>query len=148
MPSSLRKLSHSIYECKYHIIWCPKYRYKVMEGEVRLYVRDILRRLCEWKHLTIVQGNVQKDHVHIVLEIPPNQSVSSVVGFLKGKSAIKVFERHKVLRKKYWGMHFWSTGYFVSTVGVNEEQVVKYVRWQQKKDQESDGQQNLFEKQQ
>jgi len=79
---------------------------------------------------------------------PPNQSVSSVVGFLKGKSAIKIFERHKALRKKYWGMHFWSIGYFVSTIGVNEEQVVKYVRWQQKKDQESDGQQNLFEKQQ
>jgi putative transposase len=94
-----------------------------------------------------VEGNVQKDHVHIVLEIPPNQSVSSVVGLLKGKSAIKIFERDKALRKKYRGMHFWSTGYFVSTVGVNEEQVIKYVRWQQKKDQESDGQQNLFEEQ-
>jgi len=144
MPSSLKKLSHTVYECKYHIIWCPKYRFRVMDGDVRFYVRDVIRRLCEWKHLTIIQGNVQKDHVHLVLEIPPNQSVSFVVDFLKGRSAIKIFDRHKELRKKYWGMHFWSTGYFVSTVGVNEEQIVKYIRWQQKKDCKQDNQENLF----
>jgi putative transposase len=115
-----------------------------MDGDVRFYVRDVIRRLCEWKHLTIIQGNVQKDHVHLVLEIPPNQSVSFVVDFLKGRSAIKIFDRHKELRKKYWGMHFWSTGYFVSTVGVNEEQIVKYIRWQQKKDCKQDNQENLF----
>ena len=122
MPSSLRKLSHTVYECKYHIIWCPKYRHRV----------------------TVIQGNVQKDHIHIVLEIPPNMSVSNVVGFLKGRSAIKIFREHGSLRKRYWGMHFWSTGYFVSTVGVNEEQVVKYVRWQQKKDYLEDSQEELF----
>ena len=95
IPSSLKKLSHTVYECKYHIIWCPKYRFRVMDGDVRFYVRNVIRRLCEWKHLTIIQGNVQKDHVHLVLEIPPNQSVSFVVGFLKGRSAIKIFDRYK-----------------------------------------------------
>lgn len=144
MPSSLRKLSHTVYECKYHIIWCPKYRYRVMDGDIRLSVRDEIRRLCEWKNLTVIQGNVQKDHIHIVLEIPPNMSVSNVVGFLKGRSAIKIFREHCSPRKRYRGMHFWSTGYFVSTVGVNEEQVVKYVRWQQKKDYLEDSQEELF----
>jgi putative transposase len=144
MPSPLKKLSHTVYQCKYHIIWVPKYRFKVMDGEIRLFVRDVIRRLCSWKKLEIIQGNVLTDHIHLVLDIPPNTSVSSVVGFLKGKCAIQLFQRFKGLRKKYWGMHFWSTGYFVSTVGVNEEQVVKYVRWQQRKDQEAD-QQNLFQ---
>lgn len=144
MPSSLRKLSHTVYECKYHIIWCPKYRYLVMDGDIRLSVRDEIRRLCEWKNLTVIQGNVQKDHIHIVLEIPPNMSVSNVVGFLKGRSAIKIFREHGSLRKRCWGMYFWSTGYFVSTVGVNEGQVVKYVRWQQKKDYLEDSQEKLF----
>ena len=143
MSTSYKKLSHTIYECKYHIIWCPKYRFKIMEGEIRYFIRDSLRRLCEWKKLEIVQGNVQKDHVHIILEIPPNKSVSSVVGFLKGKSAIGIFNKFNKLKKRYWGMHFWSTGYFVSTVGLDEEKVVKYVRWQQEKDRRSE-QQSLF----
>ncbi|MCK9183163.1 MAG: IS200/IS605 family transposase [Fibrobacteraceae bacterium] len=86
MPSSLKKLSHTVYECKNHIIWCPKYRFRVMDVEVRFYVRDVIRRLCEWKRLTIIQGNVQKDHVHLVLEIPPNQSVSFVAGLESGSS--------------------------------------------------------------
>ena len=91
-----------------------------MDGEVRFHVRDVIRRFCKWKLPTIIQGNVQKDHVLLVLEIPPDQSGSFVVGFLKGRSAMKIFDRHKDLRKKYWGLHFWSTGYFVSTVEVNE----------------------------
>ena len=141
--SRFSKLGHSIYECKYHVVWCPKYRFKVMEGEIRYYVRDVLRELCRWKKVEIIQGNVQKDHIHMVVSIPPNYSVSSTIGFLKGKSAIKIFNKFQGLRRKYWGMHFWSPGYCVTTVGLDEEKIVKYVRWQNKKDQQDDDQQKL-----
>lgn len=140
----LRKLGHSVYDCKYHVVWCPKYRFKVMQNEIRLYVREVIKELCRWKKLEIIQGNVQEDHIHIVLGIPPNYSVLSTIGFLKGKSAIKIFNKFGKLRKKYWGMHFWSQGYCVSTVGLDEARIVKYVRWQQKKDQEAEVQQKLL----
>lgn len=141
-----KKLSHSIYETKYHVVWIPKYRYRVMHGAVRYYVRDAIRRLCEWKKLEIVQGNVCRDHIHLVLWIPPNAAVSRVVGYLKGKSALKIFDKFPHLHKRYWNKHFWSPGYCVSTVGLDEDQIVKYVRWQQRKDREIEehGQQNLF----
>jgi putative transposase len=115
-----------------------------MDGEIRYYVRDVLKELCRWKRIPIIQGNVQKDHIHMVMSIPPNYSVSSTIGFLKGKSAIKIFNKFHGLRKRYWGMHFWSPGYCVTTVGLDEEKIVKYVRWQNKKDQEGDDQQKLL----
>jgi putative transposase len=93
---------------------------------------------CEWRDLEIVEGNVQIDHVHLILWIPPKYSVSEAVGFLKGKSAIKMFDRHPELKRRYWGRHFWAKGYCVSTVGLNEEQIRKYVRWQLKKDKDMD----------
>ena len=141
-----KKLSHTIYECTYHIVWIPKYRYRVLTGYVRYYVRDTIRKLCSWKKLQIGAGNVCVDHVHLVVEIPPNWSVSQVVGYLKGKSALKIFDNFPILKKRYWNKHFWSPGYCVSTVGLNKEQIEKYVRWQQKKDQamEELGQQNMF----
>ena len=144
--SRFKKLSHTIYQSKYHVVWIPKYRFHVMTGEIRYYVRDAIRRLCEWKKLEIIQGNVKSDHIHLVLWIPPNRSVSSTIGFLKGKSALKIFDRFPQLKKRYWNKHFWSPGYCVSTVGLDEEKIVKYVRWQQKKDREIEelGQQNLF----
>ena len=142
--SGYRKIGHSVYQCKYHVIWCPKYRFKVMEGEIRYFVRDVLRRLCQWKKLEIIQGNVQKDHVHLILEIPPKFSVSQIMGYLKGKSAIQIFRRFPKIKKKYWGMEFWSKGYCVSTVGLDENKVVKYVRWQQKRASIIE-QQSLFE---
>ena len=134
----LKKLSHTVYECKYHVVWCPKYRFRVMDGRIRYFVRDALRRLCSWKKIEIIEGNVQKDHIHLVLDIAPNKSVSSTVGYLKGKSAINIFNRFYDLRKKYWGMHFWAKGYCVSTIGLDEERIKKYVRWQQDKDKEEE----------
>ena len=134
MSRRFKKLSHTIYECKYHVVWVPKYRFRIMEGRIRYYVRDVIRRLCEWKKLEILEGNVRKDHIHLVLEIPPHTSVSKAIGYLKGKSAIKVFNRFSDIRKKYWGRHFWAKGYCVSTVGLDEGRIRKYVRWQQKKD--------------
>ncbi len=132
--SDLRKLAHAVWQCKYQIIWCPKYRFKIMKGALRQSVDEILRQLCEWKKLELLEMNVQEDHVHMVASISPKFSISEVVGFLKGKCAIKVFDKHLELKKRYWGRHFWAKGYCVSTVGLDEEKVRQYVKWQQKKD--------------
>ena len=132
------KLSHAVWECKYHIVWCPKYRYKILKGDIGKSLREIIRQLCEWRKLEILAGNVQIDHIHLVLSIPPKYSVSEIVGFLKGKSAIKMFDLYPRLKKRYWGRHFWAKGYCVSSVGLNEQQIKKYVRWQLKKDKDKD----------
>jgi putative transposase len=115
-----------------------------MTGEVQQYVQTMLRRLCSWKKLEVLEINVQAEHVHMVLEIPPNFAVSQVIGFLKGKTALRIFDKFQQLRKRYWTKHFWAPGYCVTTVGLDEEQICKYVRWQQKKDQEYDGEQTTL----
>ncbi|MFQ5605182.1 MAG: IS200/IS605 family transposase [bacterium] len=132
--SRFSKLAHCVWECKYHFVWCPKYRFKILRGEVGKSVREIIRQLCDWRGFKILAGNVQGDHIHLVLSIPPKYSVSEAVGYLKGKSAIKMFDLHRELRHRYWGRHFWAKGYCVSTVGLNEEQIKAYVRWQLQKD--------------
>ena len=132
------RLAHAIWQCKYHIVWCPKYRFRILKGEVGGSVRDIIKQLCKWKKVEILEGNVQIDHVHLVLSFPPKYDISEVVGFLKGKSAIKMFDMHSELKKRYWGRHFWAKGYCVSNVGLDEEQMRKYVRWQLKKDKTMD----------
>jgi putative transposase len=129
-----KMLAHAVWEYKYHIVWCPKYRFKILTGALGRSVREILRQLCEWKRVEILAGSVQIDHIHLVMSIPPKYAVSDLVGFLKGKSAIKIFDMHLELKRRYWGRHFWAKGYCVSTVGLEEEQIRKYVRWQLKKD--------------
>ncbi|MBW1690638.1 MAG: IS200/IS605 family transposase [Deltaproteobacteria bacterium] len=129
-----RKLAHAVWECKYHIVWCPKYRFRILTGTLGLSVRGIIKQLCEWKKVEILEGNVQIDHIHLVLSILPKYLVSELVGFLKGKSAIKIFDMHLELKRRYWGRHFWAKGYCVGTVGLDEEQIRKYVRWQLKRD--------------
>ena len=143
--SRFKKLSHTVWDCKYHVVWCPKYRFKVMQGPLRVYVHNVLRELCRRQKVEVVELNVQVDHVHIVLSIPPSYCVSRVMGFLKGKSAIQIFRKFFKLRKKYYGQHYWSRGYCVSTVGLDEETIRNYVRWQQEKDRQEDAaeQQNL-----
>ena len=136
--SRFQKLSHTVWECKYHLVWCPKYRFRVMQHDVRYYVRDVLRELCRRHKVEILEGNVQTDHIHLVLSIPPSYCVSRVLGNLKGKSSIQIFRKFVGLRKKYYGQHFWSRGYAVTTIGLDEEMIRKYVRWQQKKDREAD----------
>ena len=130
----LQKLAHTVWECKYHVVWCPKYRFRILNGELGKSLRAIIRQLCEWKQIDIVAGNVQTGHIHLVISFPPKYSVAEVMGFLKGKSAIKLFDRHLELKKRYWGRHFWAKGYCVSTVGLNEEQIKKYVIWQMNRD--------------
>ncbi len=132
--SQFNKLSHAIWQCKYHIVWCPKYRFRILEGELGKTVQFLIKQLCGWKKIEIVESNIQVDHIHLLLSIPPKYSVSEVVGFLKGKSAIKIFDMHLELKKRYWGRHFWAKGYCVSTVGLDEEKIKKYVRWQLHKD--------------
>jgi len=136
--SELQKLAHAVWQCKYHVIWCPKYRFKILNGALRLSVSDLLQQLCEWKNLEVLEMNVQEDHVHLLLSIPPKYSVSEVVGFLKGKSAIKIFDKHLELKKGYWGRHFWAKGYCVSTVGLDEKRIRQYVKWQKEKDRKSE----------
>ena len=136
MTRRFRKLAHSLYECKYHVVFCPKYRYKIMQDDVRQYVTQQAHRLCSQKDgVEALEVNVQADHVHLVLSIPPKYAVSELVGFLKGKLALRLFDRFPQLRKQYWGQHVWSRGYCVSTVGLDEERIRKYVRWQTEKDQ-------------
>lgn len=136
-----RKLSHTVYCCMYHIVWTPKYRFRVLEGKIKEFVENKIRQISEWYSVEIEEMSVQLDHVHIVCSIPPKLSVSNYVGIVKGKSAIKIFEKKRYLKEKpFWGNHFWARGYFVSTVGIDEEKIKRYVKYQeqQEKDQEED----------
>lgn len=102
-----KKLSHTIYQCKYHIVWCPKYRYRILKSAVAEFVEQTLRMLCEWQNIEILEMNVKEDQIHMILSIPPRLSISEVMGMLKGKTAIKLFKSFPALRKKpYWGNHF------------------------------------------
>jgi putative transposase len=135
MASKYKRLSHSVWLCTYHIVFCPKYRYKVLEGKAEVFVRNNIYRLCSQKdQITVEEINILPDHVHLILSIPPKYAVSEIMGFLKGKLAMRLFQEQKELTKHYWGKHLWSRGYCVSTVGLNEEQIRKYVKWQQERD--------------
>ncbi len=140
-----KKQSHCVYQCKYHLVWCPKYRYRVLEGGVGVFVEDSLRSLCEWKKIEVLELNVQPDHVHLVLQIPPRISISEAVGILKGKTAIKVFKSFPRLKKKpYWGNHFWARGYCVTTIGMDEEKIRRYVKYQEENEKRDEGDEREF----
>jgi putative transposase len=130
-----KRLSHSLYECKYHIVFCPKYRYRILKEEIGEYVKQQIHQLCQQKDLVeVIELNVQPDHVHLVVSIPPKYAVSEFMGYLKGKMAIKMFRRYEHVGRRYWGRHLWSRGYCVSTVGLDEEKIRKYVKWQKKQE--------------
>jgi len=144
--SKYKKLSHVVYKCDYHIVWTPKYRYRVLFGEVKILVENDIRMLCEWKGVEIIEMNVQIDHVHIVCSIPPKVSISELLGTLKGKLAIKLFKSYPKLKQKpYWGNHFWSRGYFVTTVGVDEDIIRRYVKYQEGEDKKEESQTRDFD---
>ena len=147
MSGKFKKLSHSLYECKYHIVFCPKYRYRILKGEVADYVVQQVYSLCSQKEgIEVMELNVQADHVHVILSIPPKYSVSSLMGFLKGKVALRLFDHFEYLGKRYWGRHLWSRGYCVSTIGLDEDKIRKYVKWQEAKDKGDENQQGrLFD---
>ena len=139
MTRQFKKLSHSIYECKYHVVFCPKYRFRILKDEVAEYVRQRIYQLCSRKDdIEVLELNVMVDHVHIVMSIPPKYAVSSIIGYLKGKVAISVFQQYPHLGKRYWGRHFWSRGYCASTIGLDEEKIRKYVKWQERKEKQEE----------
>ena len=127
-------LSHSKWLCKYHIIFTPKYRRKIIYNKYRESIRDIIKSLCSYKGIEILEGHLMPDHVHLLLSIPPKYSVSSVMGYLKGKNSLMIFERHANLKYQFGNRHFWSIGYYVSTVGLNEATIRKYIQDQEKED--------------
>ena len=138
MTLQFKKLAHSLYECKYHVVFCPKYRYKILQDEVAQYVTQQIYRLCSQKdEVEVLEVNVQAEHVHVVISIPPKYAVSQMMGYLKGKLALRLFDRYPELRRRYWGQHVWSRGYCVSTVGLDEEHIRKYVKGQNKKEQDA-----------
>jgi putative transposase len=124
----IKKLAHTSWNCKYHIVFAPKYRRKVFYGEKRKDIGSILRQLCEWKQIHIIEAEVCPDHVHMLLEIPPKVSVSSFVGFLKGKSSLLLYERFPELKFKYRNREFWCRGYYVDTAGKNAARITAYIR--------------------
>ena len=144
--SRYKKLSHVIYYHVYHIVWTPKYRYKIMQGSLNEFVEEQIRLICEWKNVEILELNIQLDHVHMVVSIEPKMSVSEFMGILKGKLAIKIFKSFAGLKKKpYWGNHFWSRGYCSSTIGLDEEKIRKYVKYQEEQERREEAQQLNFE---
>ena len=133
-----QSLSHTAYECKYHLVFAPKFRRKEVYGKLKSDIGQILRELCKRKEVEIIAAEACRDHIHMFLSIPPKVSVSSFVGFLKGKSTLMIFERHANLKYKYGNRTFWCRGYYVSTVGKNEHKIKSYVENQLKEDMMSD----------
>ena len=131
-------LSHCRWKCQYHIVFIPKYRQQVLYGQVRADVREIIKKLCEYKKVEIIEGAVCKDHVHLCVSIPPKYSVSQFVGYLKGKSALMIYDKHPEKLNK-WNKAFWARGYYVSTVGnITEEAIKKYIQEQQEEAKEDE----------
>ena len=134
MAQKAYSLSHTKWMCKYHIVFTPKYRRKIIYNQIRRDIGEILRRLCEYKGAEIIEGHLMPDHVHIPVSIPPKISVSSFMGYLKGRSALMVFDEHANLKYKFGNRRFWAEGYYVSTVGLNEATIAKYIREQEAAD--------------
>ena len=123
-------LSHTRWICKYHIVFAPKFRRQAVYGKIKVSIGKILRTLCEQKKVEILEANACPDHIHMLVSIPPNLSVSQFMGYLKGKSSLMIFDRHANLKYKYGNRHFWCRGYFVSTVGANKKAIEEYIRHQ------------------
>lgn len=128
--SDTNTLSHTTWNCKYHIVFAPKYRRKVFYNQKRLEIGEILRELCKWKEVTILEAEVCPDHIHMLVEIPPKMSVSSFMGYLKGKSSIMVYNKWGNMKYKYRNRSFWCRGYYVDTVGKNTKKIQEYIKHQ------------------
>ena len=137
--SEFQKLSHVIWRCQYHIVWVPKYRYRVLKGPVAEEVFNCIQVFAGRLGCEVLELNVQSDHVHLLVKIIPKVSISEFMGAIKGRTAIRVFKKFPYLRERpYWGNHFWSKGYCVDTVGLDEEMIRKYVKYQEEKEKRED----------
>ena len=134
VKNELKHTAHSSYRCEYHIVFAPKYRRKEIYGDIRQDIGKILRTLCDHKKVEIIEAELCPDHVHMLVSIPPNISVSQFVGYLKGKSSLMIFDRHANLKYKYGNRHFWCRGYYVDTVGKYEKVIAEYIRNQLQED--------------
>lgn len=141
--NDFQSLSHTTWDCKYHLIWIPKCRKKVMYGQLRKHLGEVFRELALHKESRIIKGHLVGDHVHMLLSIPPKYAVSQVVGYIKGKSAIHIARTYAGCRRNFVGQNFWARGYYVSTVGRDEDTIRKYIKKQEEVDRKID-QQNLF----
>ena len=132
--NDIHSLSHTKWECKYHIVFAPKYRRKVFFGQKRYEIGKIIRELCRWKGVELVEAEACPDHIHILVEIPPKFSISNFMGFLKGKSSLMIYEKWGNMKYKYRNRQFWCRGYYVSTVGKNEKKIAEYIKQQLSED--------------
>ena len=133
--SRFRKLSQTIWHCQYHIVWVPKYRLRILRGQVGQEVANCIRAFSQQQHCEVIELSIQVDHVHLLVMIPPKVSVSNFVGTVKGRTAIRVFNKFRDLKQKpYWGNHFWVEGYCVDTVGLDADMIRKYVKYQEAKE--------------
>lgn len=138
MANKLNSLAHTKWMCKYHIVFIPKYRRKIIYNQYRSDLQEYIKLLCKYKGVEIIEGHMMPDHVHLLLSIPLKISVASFMGYLKGKSALMMFDKHANLKYKFGNRHFWAEGYYVTTVGLNEATIAKYIRDQEKKDMVTD----------
>ena len=133
-----QSLSHSKWDCKFHIVWIPKYRRKVLYGRIRQHLGDVIRELARQRESQVLEGHVCSDHIHVYIAIPPKYAVAQVVGYIKGKSAIHIARTFGGRSRNFTGEHFWARGYFVSTVGRDEEVIRNYIRSQEQEDRRVD----------
>ena len=127
-------LAHTKWNCKYHIVFAPKYRRQIIYGKIKADIGQMLRKLCEYKGIEIIEAEACKDHIHMLVSLPPKYSVSQFMGYLKGKSSLMIFEKYANLKYKYGNRHFWCRGYYVSTVGKNRKAIEQYIRNQLQED--------------
>ena len=137
MPET-NTLSHTTWNCKYHVVFAPKYRRKVFYAQKRLEIGHILRELCRWKDINILEAEICPDHIHMLIEIPPKLSISSFMGYLKGKSSLMIYEKWGNMKYKYRNRQFWCRGYYVDTVGKNTKKIQEYIQNQLNQDKETD----------
>ena len=138
MKLDVESLAHTKWNCKYHIVFAPKYRRQIIYGKIKQDIGIMLRRLCEYKQVEILEAEACKDHIHMLISIPPKYSVSQIMGYLKGKSSLMIFEKYANMKYKYGNRHFWCRGYYVDTVGRNKKAIQEYIRRQLQEDVESD----------
>ncbi len=144
MNDDTNSLAHTTWNCKYHIVFAPKYRRKAFFGQKRLEIGAILRSLCEWNNVTIIEAEVCPDHIHMLVSIPPKLSVSGFMGYLKGKSSVLIYQKYANMKFKYRNREFWCRGYYVDTVGKNKKAIAEYIANQLKEDKEME-QMTVFE---
>ena len=131
-------LSHTTWNCKYHIVFAPKYRRQVIYGKIKADIGKMLRKLCEYKQIEILEAEACKDHIHMLISVPPKYSISQIMGYLKGKSSLMIFEKYANLKYKYGNRHFWCRGFYVDTVGRNKKVIAEYIKNQLHEDKEAE----------